>query len=89
MNPNTPLFFIDDDEMIFTSLSRNYLGSPVIDIATLLFTASDAKMRRENSTQLLETYFTSFRENLNSLGVDLDKTFPNFNVKFLSKELEK
>jgi len=80
---------LDDDEMIFTSLSRNYLGSPVIDIATLLFTASDAKMRRENSSQLLETYFTSFRENLNSLGVDLDKTFPNFNVKFLSKELEK
>ena len=75
--------------MIFTSLSRNYLGSPVIDIATLLFTACDAKMRRENCTKLLETYLTSFSENLKSLGLDLDNTFPHFNLKFLSTELEK
>jgi len=79
----------DEDEMIFTSLSRNYLGSPVIDIATLLFTACDAKMRRENCTKLLETYLTSFSENLKSLGLDLDNTFPHFNLKFLSTELEK
>ena len=65
------------------------MGSPVIDIATFLFTACDANMRKENCTKLLETYFTSFSENLNSLGVDLDKTFPYFNLKYLSKELEK
>ena len=50
---------MNDDKMILTSMSRCTVSSPMSDLATLFLSSCDAKMRDDNSTKLLETYFFS------------------------------
>ena len=58
------------ENLVFTSMSRNYVSSPAVDIATFLFTSCDNELREENLVKLLETYSFSFSENLKRMEVD-------------------
>ena len=80
---------MNDDKMILTSMSRCTVSSPMSDLATLFLSSCDAKMRDENSTKLLETYFFSLCENLKRLGMDPESDFNTLKLKTLKEEYER
>lgn len=80
---------LNDDRMILTSMSRCTVSSPMSDLATLLLSSCDAKMRDDNNTKLLQTYFFSLCENLKRLGMDPESDFNKLNLKSLKEEYER
>jgi len=73
------------ENLVFTSMSRNHVSSPVVDIATFLFCSCDNEMREENLMKLLETYCFSFSENFKKFGVE--QNIPT--MKILNEEYER
>ena len=73
------------ENLVFTSMSRNHVSSPVVDIATFLFCSCDNEMREENLMKLLETYCFSFSENFKKMGVE--QNIPT--MKILNEEYER
>ena len=80
---------MNDDRMILTSMSRCTVSSPMSDLATLFLSSCDAKMRDDNNTKLLQTYFFSLCENLKRLGMDPESDFNTLNLKSLKEEYER
>ena len=79
----------DADTMVFTSMSRCHVGTPAEDISTFLLSSCDKQTRLQNITQLLESYYFSFSEQLKRLGVDQDSAFPSLSLKTLKADYEK
>lgn len=50
-------------------------GTPVLDLFYLLFTSTDADLRREHYQALLELYHSSLSETIRKLGSDPEKLF--------------
>jgi len=80
---------MNDDRMILTSMSRCTVSSPMSDLATLFLSSCDAKMRDDNNTKLLQTYFFSLCENLKRLGLDPESDFNTLNLKSRKEEYER
>ena len=73
------------ENLVFTSMSRNYVGSPSVDVATFLFSSCDNDLREENLMKLLEIYCFSFSENLKRMEVDQN----TLTTKILNEEFER
>ena len=78
-----------DDGIILTSLSRCYVGSPLLDVATFLMTSLSSEQRLQHTDKLLENYYNSLCEQFKKLNIDVSQSFPNLNVKMLSSEYER
>ena len=79
----------DGQHLLFTSWSRAYLGSPLLDLELLLFSSCSRAMREENTAKLLETYFFSFCSAVKQLGSDQLSLAPALSLKFLKEEFER
>ena len=73
------------ENLVFTSMSRNYVGSPSVDVATFLFSSCDNDLREENLMKLLEIYCFSFSENLKRMELDQN----TLTTKILNEEFER
>lgn len=80
---------VNDDRMILTSMSRCTVSSPMSDLTTLFLSSCHAKMRYDNSTKLLESYYFSLCENLKRHGMDPGSDFKTLNLKSLKEEYER
>ncbi|KAK4884219.1 hypothetical protein RN001_000490 [Aquatica leii] len=62
------------------------LGSPAIDIATLIFSSTDKKLRDAHYNELIEIYYNSFSLMLEQLRIDANQVLP---FTILQQQLKK
>jgi hypothetical protein len=59
-----------------------YYDHPAIDLATLIFTSTNAKMREHCMDYILQEYFRTLQHVTNSLGTPIDTSFDQFKKEF-------
>jgi len=88
-SPGIENLLVKEDKVVLTDWKLSDLGSPLSDLAFLLFSSADQATRLEQRQQLVETYHFAFCRALHRLGHDPAAMWPDFNIDLVHEELER
>jgi len=88
-SPGIENLLVKGDKVLLTDWKLSDLGSPLSDLAFLLFSSADQPTRLEQRQQLVETYHFAFCRALHRLGHDPATKWPNFNIDTVHVEFER
>ena len=88
-SPGIENLLVKGEKVLLTDWKLSDLGSPLSDLAFLIFSSADQSTRLEQRQKLVETYHFAFCRALHRLGHDPASKWPNFSIDTVHEEFER